>query len=256
MHDDILSHFASAIRGEAGLPEGLAICPNHPVSSALAIYRNNYRGNLQGALAGAYPVLGQIVGEKFFSMMARDYIESHPSRSGNLHRYGAQFGDFICNYASSWELPYLSDMARLEWACHLAYFVEDAPQFDIAGLAQVAPDHYEHLRLSVNPACSIQKSAYPVAAIWNAHQPGMPDDFSIDLGSGPDTVLVGRRDGVVSVRKLEAAAADWIMHIQSGMALGCATESTQRIHPGFDLTGTLLECVAQGELTGFGSMAL
>lgn len=244
------SNLAGAIVRGDGLPVQIATDYAHySVSTAIDVYRNNYRGNLHDALAGAYPVIVQLVGEEFFRYLTRKFIEQHPSRSGNLHHYGAQMADFVASFEPAGTLPYLADVATLEWACHRAYFAEDAPMLDIARLAQIPPEQYPDLILRTHPSCYLVRSVYPVVAIWHAHQPGAADDFQIDLDSGASLALVSRRDDVVIVNELSAADADWLHAIQAGTPLGEATAVTREHHPAFDLQAALLNLVAQGVLT-------
>lgn len=248
---DNVTLFSWAIRGYGELPEGVAVCPNYSVATAMDIYRNNFRGNLQDVLASTYPVAEQIVGKDFFRMMAREFIGQHPSRSGNLHHYGAELGDFISTYAPAQELIYLADVARLEWACHLAYFAADAEILDVGRLATVAPKRYAYLRLLLHPACKVVRSGYPIATIWHAHQPGMPEAFHVDLDSGPQHVLVSRKHDVVSVQVLVEPEACWLQHIQAGAPLGAAMAVTQEQHPDFDLQSALSKLVSQDVLMDF-----
>ena len=242
---DDLTLFGDAIRGLGVLPGDKIICSNYPASTAVGIYRNNCIGNLQGTLAAAYPVIEQIVGKEFFCMMMHKFIDQYPSHSGNLHLYGAELGDFISSFEPAHGLAYLTDVARLEWVCHRAYFAADAEVFDVARLARISAEQYEHLHLLIQPACQVIRSCYPVATIWHAHQPGMPDEFHIDLDSGAENALVSRNDDVVLVNVLPAAEADWLGRIQAGMPLGDATTATLERHASFNLQSTLLKLVEQ-----------
>lgn len=222
---------------------------HYSAATAIDVYRNNYRGNLHDTLAGAYPVTAQLVGEEFFRYLTRHFIAQYPSRSGNLHHYGAQMADFVASFEPAGTLPYLPDVAALEWACHRAYFAADAPMLDIAKLAQIPPEHYSDLILRTHPGCHLLRSRYPVVAIWHAHQPGAADDFQIDLDSGANIALASRRDGMVIVSELSAADAGWLHAIQAGTPLGEATAAALEHHPDFDLQAALLNLVAQGVLT-------
>lgn len=244
-----LREFGAAIRSNGPMKGGT--CPNYPVDAALDIYRNNYRGNLQGALALAYPVTRQLVGDKFFKVMATRYIESHPSKSGNLHDYGAELGEFLEFFPNARDLPYLPDIARLEWACHLAYFAEDAEPLDIAALASIAPDEQERLHFRLNPACRIIRSQFTIVDIWQAHQPGMPEDFCVDLDRGPQNALAGRMNDVVRVEALGNPEADWVEGIQAGAPLWAVTALVLDKHPDFDLESKLSRWVSQEILVDF-----
>lgn len=249
---DDLDNFAQAIvRGD---DSALNIAPhyaNYSAAVALAVYRNNYRGNLHDALAGAYPVTAQLVGEAFFRRLAYAYGAAHPSHSGNLHDYGEQMAQFLAGFEPARTLAYLPDVAALEWACHRAYFADDADVLGLAELALLPPEQYGGLVLHLHPACRMLHSRYPLAAIWHAHQPDMPDEFRIDLDSGPCHALVVRRDDAVDVVELSAADAAWLQLLQSGMALGASAAVALEQYPDFDLRAALASLAMLRVLTGF-----
>ena len=250
--NETLSSFARAIMlGDPAPPQIAAHYRNYDAAVAIEVYRNNYFGNLHDTLAGAYPVTEQLVGKEFFRGMARKFIERCPSRSGNLHRYGAEMANFITGFGPAQSLPYLPDVATLEWACHCAWFADDAAAFDVAKLAQVSPDRYSELILHVDPACRLVRSIYPIAPIWHAHQRDAAEDFHIDLGSGPCRALVTRKQDAVVVSELPVADAAWLEALQAGTTLGNATSAICEQHPGFDLRAALLNLVALQTFTGF-----
>jgi hypothetical protein len=247
---DELSRLAlGIIRGHEMPGDLLAINPNYSAATAIGIYRNNYLGNLHDALAGAYPVIEQLVGRDFFRLLARRYIEQHPSRSGNLHHYGAGMAGFIAAFEPAQGLPYLPDVAALEWACHRTYFADEAATIDIVKLAQLSPAQYSGLIL--HTTCHLVRSNYPVSKIWHAHQPGAPGDFHIDLASGPCNALVSRRDDIVRVSELADADASWLQAIQAGIPLGEATAATMECFPDFDLQAVLVDLAAHDALNNF-----
>jgi hypothetical protein len=247
-----LTHFARAIvHGEEPLQQVNKKYSNYSADVAIEAYRNNYRGNLHDALAGAYPVIKQLVGDEFFRFMAGRFIGQYPSRSANLHHYGAELADFVAALEPAKELVYLPDVAALEWACHVSYFVDDETALDIGELAQVAPERYSDLVLRTHQSCHLLRSRYPVTAIWHAHQPGASDDFNIDLDSGSSNALVFRKDDVVLVRALAEAEAVWLHRIQAGTPLGDATAATLERYPDFDLLPVLQQLVAQNVFASF-----
>src|SRR5689334_21117181 len=81
--------FAAALLGTAAVPGGLQV------------YRNNVFASLTEALAAVYPVVKRLVGEPFFNQLARRFIRRHPSRSGNLHDFGAELPAFIATLAET-----------------------------------------------------------------------------------------------------------------------------------------------------------
>ena len=247
-----LSDFARAIvHGEEPSSQIDTSYQHYSVTTAIEVYRNNYRGNLHDTLAGAYPVIEQLVGKDFFRHMTRQFIGQHLSRSGNLHHYGAEMANFVAAFEPAQGLAYLPDVAALEWACHRAYFADEAPTLDLVKLAQIPPEQYPDLILHTHPACYLVRSRYPIAPIWHAHQSGATCDFHIDLDSGSSNALVSRKDDVVLVSELTEADAAWLQGIQAGTPLGDATAATLEHYPDFDLQAALLKLVAQNVFANF-----
>ena len=250
--NDDLSDFARAIvHGEEPSSSINTSYQNYSVDIAIEVYRNNYRGNLHDTLAGAYPVIEQLVGKDFFRLLTRQFIGQHFSSSGNLHHYGEGMAGFVAAFEPAQGLPYLPDVAALEWACHCAYFADDAATLDIGKLAQIPPEQYPDLILHVHSACHLVRSRYPIAAIWHAHQPGASGDFKIDLDSGSSNALVSRKNDVALVSELTEADAAWLQSIQVGTKLEDATAATLANYPDFDLQAALLNLVAQNVLSNF-----
>lgn len=248
---DTLARFSAVIRTGAVFDGDPISCPNYPASRGVEVYRNNYRGNLHDTLAGAYPVIRQLVGEEFFRVLARRYIKQHPSRSGNLHRYGSELAAFLDNFEDTRHLPYLPDMARLEWAYHCAYFADDAAALDLARLARIAPGDHAELRWILHPACTLLAPAHPVAAIWRAHRDGTTGDLRIDLDGGGEQLLVHRIGLQPEIRDIMPADLHWLSLLQQGTSMGNATGSVLAAHPDFDVASALRHWVAQDVLTDF-----
>jgi hypothetical protein len=151
----------------------------------LAIYRNNVRSNLCNALRIGFPVVERLVGAEFFSWLANGFIDRHPSRSGNLDRYGAEFPQFIREFDRDRDepalaaLPYLGDVAQLEW---LIDAVMTAPDdvVDIDAQDELPP----YMRLLQSP--------YPVHRIWQVNQPDWQNDEAVSLEEGGVNLLIHR----------------------------------------------------------------
>ena len=253
MHDwaETLEKFSAVIRTGAVFAPGEIFCPRYAEERGAEVYRNNYRGNLHDTLAGAYPVIRQLVGEEFFRLLARRFIGSHDSRSGNLHRYGSEMAEFLLHFENTQHLAYLPDMARLEWAYHRAYFADDVPAFDLSRLAGVAPESYGDLRWHLHPGCALLSASYPVLAIWQAHQGDASGDFNIDLNSGSEHLLIHRNGLSLEIENIAPHSHYWLSLLESGKTMGAATETTLAIYPDFDLAASLHRWLTQGVLVDF-----
>jgi uncharacterized protein len=248
---ELQADFAAALTDARQLPAALPRFSGPPARTAqrLAIYRGNVYGNLAKALAGAYPVTRKVVGEEFFDAMAREYAREHPSRSGDLNRYGERLAEFVAAFPHTADLPYLPDVARMEWLAHLAYYAADPAPFDVAALSRVSAQEYSTLKFRLAPACVLLESRWPLARIWTVHQDDYGHELDVDLQSGPDRVLVHRPRWQAEVQSVAAGDFRFLDSLSQGETLGTALEVGTR-EPGFDSSAALARWIVLGVVAG------
>ena len=232
-------------------PPGLQVWNASDPTLRLAVYRNNVIASLVDGLAASFPVVQALVGEAFFRAMAAVFVRSAPPRSPVLAQYGAGFAGFISSFTPAGALPYLPDIARLEHARIQAFHAADAPVLAAAD-ASSAMGHGEHtgaLRLVCHPALHLVRSAYPVAALWAAHQ----DDAAVALGdidlSQAETALVLRPALTVQVIALAPGDAAFAGALWRQADLASAAADAAQTDPGFDLAASLRLLLVHGALT-------
>jgi len=191
----------------------------------LEVYRRNVAANWHAALAAAYPVVQRLVGVDFFAGAARAYMRRVPSSSGDLHALGSAFGEFLAGFEPARSLPYLPDVARLEWAVHESYHAPDARRFDFAALASVPAPAQEGLRLHLAPCVRLVESPYAILAVWEANQPGL--DGTPARFEGPDRILVARTGEGVLPQAVDIAEWRFLTALAGGAPLGAATDALE-----------------------------
>lgn len=241
-HGDRANGAASLFRG---LPERAL--------ARLAIYRGNVRENCTKALASAYPVVRKIVGDEFFDAMAREYVRAHPSTTTDLNRYGKRLDQFLEGFPHTADLPYLPDVARMEWLAHLAYFSEDSQPFDSASLVGVPLERYALLRPRLAAACALLESVWPLGRIWTIHQDDYDGAFEIDLRSGPDRILVHRPRWRAQVLPLAVGDFRFLAMAARGRTLGEALEAALADDPRFDPSIALARWIDSGVIVSLRS---
>lgn len=174
----------------------------------LDIYGNTAASVLVNALQLAFPAVQQIVGAEFFEGAARLFSSAMPPRSAWLDDYGAAFPDFLAQMPQSASVPYLADVARLEWQINCVLHAPDDLRLDVACLAQFDEDALAALRLRPHPAVRLLQCDYPADVIWRAVLER--DDRAmraIRLDGGPVHLLVQRVAEGVDVHRLRIG--DW-----------------------------------------------
>ena len=210
----------------------------------LAVYRGNVYANCGKALAGAYPIVCKIVGTGFFEGLAREYARAHPPESGDLNEYGARFAEFVAAFPHTQDLPYLPDVARMEWLAHRAYYAADVAPLAPARFAGLPTDACAMLRPVLAPACALLESPWPLARIWEVHQEDYAGKIAVDLDAGPDRILVHRPGWRVQVSPLAPGEYRFLAAARDGAALGEALEAALSAVPGFDASTALARWVA------------
>jgi hypothetical protein len=205
----------------------------------LALYRGNVHAAWEKALANAYPVVRALVGEEFFGGLARAYGRAHPSTSGDLNRFGARFADFVRDFEHARALPYLGDVAALEWTVHRAHYATDSFGLSRDRIAALPPADLLAARFEMHPACAWIESPFPVASIWLAHQPNAAVALPDDLGQREFALIVrpGWRVEVLASSAGEVAA---LKHLQAGADMECAIGAALGLEPQFNFARALV----------------
>jgi len=243
--------FAAAVRrADAALPKGVTSHSAEAPTRRFNVYRNNFYASLIDVLAGRYPVVQRLVGEEFFRAMAKVYVDQKPPRSAMILAYGGGFSDFLAEFPPVADVPYLPDIARLEWARHTAYHAADATPLGAEDFAGVPAEHVAALTLTLHPSLTVVSSRYPIVAIW---QTNMFDDevrpVSAEVGS--EDAMIARPHLTVEVRKLPPGAAAFINALTDGQTLGGAAERAAAADERFDLAGNIAGLIDAGVIVRY-----
>lgn len=223
----------------------------------LAIYRNAVAANYRNALQASYPVVRALTGAPFFNAAVDAFVAAHPSTGGDLNVYGDAFPQFIEQYPHARSLPYLPDVARLEWALDEAMRAQDSaadPESVLQALAATPPDSVPTLRATLDPSCHFVRSAFPVMRIWQVHQDEGVDpgaDRSVDLDAGSDHLLVRREGGVPSIARVSPATYQFLDALAADASLGDAVGAALAADEAFDMGEALRTFIADGTLLAF-----
>lgn len=223
-----------------------ALLPDLLGPGRLGLYRGNLAAAWDKALSAAYPVLRRLVGEEFFAALARAYGRAHPSRDGDLNRFGDEFAAFLRTFAPVKDYPYFPDMARLEWALHRAHYAPAAAPMDAAGLAAAGQDA-DAARPRLHPACALLATEWNVAECWLAHQSADEVIFPARM-EGPCWMAVTRPLWKTAVLPLDRAGHAALAVLEEGGTLGAALDAALELEPGFDIAAAFRRWLDAGVL--------
>lgn len=242
---------AALFAPEARAP--LAILDDAPGRDArFAVYRNNTLANLTAALLDVHPVVARLVGERFFDHVATQYAHAYPSASGDIHDYGEHFAAFLQAHPATTDMPWLADVARLEWAWHEAFHAPSPTAFDWSSLSGIDESLRGRLWFLPNPTLRLVRSDYPILHIWQVNQPDRENDETVDLGEGADRlVLLRSPDYTIAIERVDAAVYAVLAACRQGRPLAEAIAEGLAVDDTADAAGMLQGLVAGGRLVGF-----
>lgn len=224
-HRDLTTTFRRGIF-TGTLPPGVT---GGEAARRFAVYRNNVLHSLSRALVSRFPVVERLVGADFFAAMAPVYIAADPPKTPMLFQWGSGFPRFVARFPPLSGLPYLRDVARLEWLRGQAWHAADAAPLPPAALAQAAGNPLR-LRFTLHPSVALLRSDHAVVSIWQANQPGVDPPSLNPLI--PETALVLRdRNDRVPVVPLDPGEAMLLDILIAGGTLGTAAASAQATDP-------------------------
>jgi hypothetical protein len=206
------------------------------VSARLAVYRHHVFTSLTAALEATYPVVCRLVDRRFFGWLADGYVRAHPPAGPCLFEYGADFADFVAAFPACERLPWLADVARLEWAMSAALHAPDAAPLGAEALGALAPADLARLTPALDPSVTLLASRWPVDAVWRANQPGADPAATVDLDAGGVALEVRRLDDDVVFRALPAGTFAFRAALGAGRPLEEAVARAVDADAAFDLT--------------------
>jgi Putative DNA-binding domain len=241
------AEFAAALTDPGrAIPPGITSRRGGVDAKRFAVYRNNVHVGLTGVLAARYPVCLQLVGEAFFTGMARLYVAKHKPISPVMMIYGDDFPAFIAAFPGAQSVPYLPAVAELERAWSWAYNAADACPTSLSEIDAAASNGLDDLTLLRHPAAAVVASQYPAGSIWSAHQA-----LGVTIPERAEAVLITRPQMEVKVTVIPAADAAFAGYLFDGQAIGTAADRTCDAFEDFDAGQALIGLCSLG---AFGSL--
>ena len=160
------AQFRTALSGdEAALSPW---CAGAQTRAGLSVYCNSIAKGCADALAAQFPTVERVVGPAWLAAAAIAHAGAHPPRSATLLSYGAAFPDWLAAFPPASGMPFLTDLAQLDWLWTLAHLAADAEPLDAAEVRRFSPDAFAEYALVVHPAAQWAGFETTVPSLWRA----------------------------------------------------------------------------------------
>ncbi len=184
----------------------------------LSVYSDAYFIRLLGCLESDFAAVLLATGPAAFRQLAADYLLRHPSSSPHVGDLGQAFAAFVRTHELSKNLPYLPDLAALEWNVLRSIYSERLPALDVQTLAAIPESAWAGARLIVDPTVRLLGTAWAVDRLWE-------DKF--DANAKPHKprrqrrwLVIFRNEEWAQVRSIDGPQWFALERLQEGKTLG------------------------------------
>lgn len=194
----------------------------------LNAYRANAHAAAVNSLRVAYPVLEQVMGGESFEALAKAHWHRHLPLRGDWALWGALLPEFLAADPQLADLPWLGDLARVEWSLHELATATDTA-FQPETFERLTQNDPQTLHLRMAPMQPVWTSAWPVVTLMQAHSGAAagrsPDSGLLSLANDqlsrgePQSVFVWRQGWKPCVREALSGEAAFLRAIQTGSNL-------------------------------------
>ncbi|HVY23787.1 MAG TPA: DNA-binding domain-containing protein [Steroidobacteraceae bacterium] len=237
-----LAEFQSAFADQL-LSAHLATLSNRDMA-AMTVYRNTVTKGFIDALAANYPTVLKLVGEEWFEAAALRFVRSAPATTPVLAEYGKGFAAFLEHFPPAKEIPYLCDVARIDWRWIESYTAPDAPALHAATLQALDGEQLLNTRLLLHPATRLCAVHHSALAIWS-HNHASNVSPELIVSDTDEFGLITRRHDI-EVLPLSSIEHEFVAHIEQGATLGEAAMTALADDAQFPLAGTLAKLITAG----------
>lgn len=179
----------------------------------LDVYANMYFYRLRDALAADFAKVHQIVGADAFHNLVTDFLLAHPPHHYSMRYLGQPFPAFLKGH----EIPWLADLAVLEWAWADAFQAENSPVLERESLASLGPDQWAGVSFTLVPGVHVLESDWDLFTLWD-HLDQRPAEQR-------QTLLVYREDNLAAFHVVAAEDVPALKALAAGKSFAEVCEA-------------------------------
>lgn len=198
-----------------------------------SVYRNTVMKGASDALLANFPTVVRLVGDDWLRAAASIYLQQSPPSDTRLLYYGASFPDFLDWFEHAQQMPYLGNVARLDWLWTQVHSAQEQPPLETRALARLSPERL--LATCFQPRASVAWAWFtdqPAYSIWRLNREELDIPPALEWHS--EGVLLTRDAGRINWQSFSAAGCTLLDACAANLPLGSALEQTQERHPDLD----------------------
>lgn len=216
--------------------------------AALSVYRNTIMKGWIEVLAANYPTVKTLVGDEWFDAAASEFARRHPANTPVMAEYGNGFSEFLENFPPAFDLPYLSEVAKIDWLWIESYFAVDAASLSASILKELGGEQLMATHLKLHPTTRLSACKHSAVSIWLHTRANSSQELATD--GADEYVLITRSSNNVVVSRLSDVEHQFLNSIREGSTLGEASMQVLSKDSAFPLASLLAQWINQGVFRG------
>lgn len=219
------------------------------------IYAEMYFARLVDVLKSDFPRVAALLGCERFHEAVSQYLARYPSTHPSLRYLGRCFPRFLEDCATTVDMPFLSDLAALEWGRIEVFDALDVEPLRIEHLQNLASEEWPTLRFQLIPSLRIIQCRWPVYEIWNVTETEEATAMIANVHPEPTVLRIWRDDFSVYHTKIDIIEQTALSCLLSDKPFAAVCAALEKVAPDGDATamvgGLLLRWIEDGILACF-----
>lgn len=208
------------------IPELENYSPNE-LQERLGAYQHGYPARIKLAIEEVFEAVTHVMGKKTFEELVHDYAASYPSKQYNLSLAGEHFAYYLKQSPIHFKLPFLSDLALLEWKAQEAFHAHDQKPIDPPKLQNIPPEDWEFVKFIFQPSIRLVESEWPILDVWEARKDPI-ENFDINMTNRGQKIVISRNGYKVRLERVDALQFYALQELLEGKTLGQMCETLSR----------------------------
>lgn len=211
--------------------------PTPTLDKQVELYRRQALDNLAAQMCRVFPICHRLLPPREFRSACDQYFLSSVPQAMDPMQYAKGFIAFLEGFTTEKDLPYLADVAMMDYGCYQARQAMDAVPVNSKMFTDASPEQLSNRRIQLHPACFWMSSSYAIYDIWQRFNTARPTQTVNSLKS--QEVLIIRPQLRVEVHKVDIGFVKTLDALDAGETLNQALLQGNLADPQFNAMAAL-----------------
>lgn len=213
-------------------------------SKQFDLIRQNTLSALHIELVRAFPITKRVLGANEFRRAAYDYFQAMVPQAINPMIYCQDFPEFLETFTTDKDIPYLADVATLDFGCYQSEHAMDASPIKNKIFTDMSPEELASKHLQLHPACFWMASPFSIYDVWYRFNSSTPK--KTDASARAQEIVIMRSKNKVEVHKIDKGLIKTLDSLDSGETLNQSLNDGAIEDPSFNAVAAIQFLVQNG----------